>query len=107
MNLYYTAPSDEAFEDMRQAAARAWEKYKKDDPLYFHEKMEAVDRVQNVSDNFMYLLAMFDHKNQRECVSYFLLPETRKEVLARLIAGGNETYLIDRIMGNKEWTSDI
>lgn len=93
--LYYTAPSDEAFEDMRQAALKVWEKYKRE-PDYYKEKTERIKVMKNIQDNFMYLFAMFDHLNQRECVSY-LKPSTRDELQARMIDGGNAPWHIESI----------
>lgn len=98
INLYYTPPSDAAFEDMRKAAAEVWKKYKDEPGDYYEEKMSVVRRVQNISDNFMYLFAMFDFKNQRECVA-LLEPSTIEEVRVRLIAGGNPYYMVEQILG--------
>lgn len=94
VNLYYKAPSDESFDDMKQAARAIWNTYK--DP-YKTEKLERIKNVGNISDNFMYLLAMFDNINQRK-VAKLLKEDTVEDLRERLLAGNN---------GDQEYTDNI
>lgn len=95
-SLYYTAPPDAAFEDMKQAALKVWEKYKNEPGDYYEGKVARVTHVTNVEDNFMYLIAMFDSENARECVSY-LSEDTKNELRSRMIDGGNYPSVIERM----------
>ena len=80
--LYYTAPSDEAFEDMKKCAIELWNTY--DNTYgYVDEKVDAIKDIKNVGDNFMYIFAMFDNMNQIR-VSCMLRSETIKELALRL-----------------------
>ena len=63
MELYYEAPTDEVFEEIKAAAIRIWQTY--DDTFgYSSGKIERVERVENVQDNWMYIIGMFDSRNQ-------------------------------------------
>lgn len=88
--LYYTAPSQEAFDEMKAAAIKVWGGY--DEP-YKSEKLACIANVQNVQDNFMYLFAMFDINNQAKVVQE-LSNTTREMLKLRMLDGGNEeSYL--------------
>lgn len=66
IDLYYTAPSDAVFEEIKAAALTLWRGYA-DEPasdLYVAEKVGRVEPLTNVSDNWMYMVAMFDLPNQ-------------------------------------------
>ena len=85
--LYYTAPSEQYFEEVKVAAIKVWNQY--DDTFgYASEKTKRISNIQNVSDNFMYIVAMFDYPNQRKLAN-LLSDETRKEIRDRMIDGGN------------------
>jgi hypothetical protein len=74
VDLYYTAPSDEVFEEIRQAAIRLWQTY--DNQFgYVDEKVNAIKDIANVGDNWMYMVAMFDDQNQGKLFAT-LKPET-------------------------------
>ena len=69
-------PSDEIFEDMRQAALSTWSKY--DDTYgYQTEKNTEVNRIQNYADNWCAFLGMMDSTNQSEFMDYLRYQETR------------------------------
>lgn len=90
-NNYYVAPSDESFEDMKRCAIAIWNTY--DDEFgYATEKINAIKDLKNISDNFMYMFAMFDIENQRLCWDR-LKESTRKELVERLEPDYLETYL--------------
>lgn len=91
--LYYTAPSDEAFEEMRGAALALWQTY--DDP-YLTDKQGQIRYIKNVQDNFMYIFAMFDNINQRKIVQG-LSEETKKALWERMVDGGTPDYYLQMI----------
>lgn len=66
VELYYTAPPDDVFDEIKTAALAIWRGYA-DEPYsatYVAEKLERVEPLTNVSDNWMYMVAMFDLTNQ-------------------------------------------
>mgnify|MGYP001578390651 CR=1 FL=1 len=63
--LYYTAPSDEIFDEVKQAAIQLWSTIG-DEPNYSKEKIDRIKDIKNVQDNLMYMVAMFDIYNQRK-----------------------------------------
>ena len=94
--LYYTAPSNEAFEDMRKACIAEWETHDNSYD-YVDKKTKRIKVIENVGDNFMYMFAMFDMNNQRK-VAEKLSSETKEALRARMIDGGNELSFIDSII---------
>lgn len=88
--LYYTPPSDEQFNELKQKALEIWNEY--DDP-YRTEKVNQIKDIQNVGDNFMYMVAMFDINNQRKLADKLSLA-TSQAVRERMIDGGNPEDLI-------------
>jgi tRNA splicing endonuclease len=90
--LYYTAPSDEQFAELKEKAIALWSTMG-DEPSYREEKIGRIKDIENVQDNFMYMVAMFDINNQRK-LAETLSAETRLAVRERMIDGGNPEYLI-------------
>jgi hypothetical protein len=82
--LYYTAPSDEIFEEIKAAATQIWSGY--EDP-YKTEKLNRIKDIGNVSDNAMYLVAMFDRPNQGKLAS-LLSQEACDAIRERWVDGG-------------------
>ncbi len=82
--LYYTAPAQELFDEMKAAATRIWSGY--DEP-YRSEKLARIEDISNIGDNFMYLFAMFDIHNQSR-VGFLLSENARRAVRERMIDGG-------------------
>ena len=95
--LYYTPPSDEAFEDMRKACIDLWNTYD-NSAGYVDEKTERIKVIHNVGDNFMYMFAMLDMNNQRK-VAAKIAPETLEAVRERMVSDGNPEYLIKETLG--------
>lgn len=85
-NFYYVEPSDEDFLDLKYCAIKLWYGIA-NDPLYAKEKADQVEKMQNISDNFMYIVAMFSSNNQL-LLSLKLQPSTKEAIKKRLIAGG-------------------
>jgi hypothetical protein len=84
--LYYTAPNDEQFKELKEKAIEIWQTY--DNTFgYVDEKINRIKDIPNVNDNFMYIVAMFDIINQRKLADS-LSEETRKQVRDRMIDGG-------------------
>ena len=68
-------PSQEVFEDMKQAAIKVWKTY--DNQFgYVDEKLERVEGVSNFQDNAMVFYRMFDHINQSRMVNNLKLDES-------------------------------
>ena len=92
--LYYTAPSDEAFEEMRKTAIEVWGQYKDSPGGYMKEKVDRIKDIKNVQDNFMHILAMFDQNNQRKVIE-LLTFSTQQAVRERMLSGGNDVNYIN------------
>ena len=82
--LYYTAPPNDVFEELKEAALEVWDTY--DDP-YRTEKKDKVESMENVRDNFMVMVSMFDTRNQKKLAGK-LSQATKDAVRNRLAAGG-------------------
>ena len=91
--LYYTPPTDEQFNDVKNNAMELWKEVAHDES-YANEKIGAINDIQNVQDNFMYMVAMFDDGNQKRLANK-LSPETCVAIRERLIDGGSPEYLIN------------
>lgn len=89
-DLYYAAPSDEAFDEMKEKAIEIWSKY--GEP-YKSEKLARIKDIKNISDNFMYMFAMFDMDNQAAVVLKLSEP-TKKALRERLVDGGNDRFYL-------------
>lgn len=96
--LYYTPPSQESFDDMKKACLDVWGQYRDSPGGYYKEKTARIPDMQNISDNFMYLFAMFDINNQRQVVA-LLEPLTIEEVRTRMIDGGNGEVFTNDLLG--------
>ena len=84
--LYYTPPSDEIFEEVKEKAIEIWKGY---DNTYGYqdEKVNRIKDLQNVEDNVMYIVAMFDLGNQTKLANALSHP-ARMAIKARMIDGG-------------------
>lgn len=93
--LYYTPPSDELFNEVKGEVMKFWvERYPETtSPHYAIEKVKRIENIQNISDNFMYMIAMFDSENQA-LLAEKLSDEARLAIRERMIDGGNPSYLI-------------
>ena len=80
--LYYTAPSDNSFKDMKKCCIKIWETY--DNTYgYVDEKVGKIKDMKNVGDNFMYMFAMFDIVNQTKIMT-MIKEITMKDLQERL-----------------------
>lgn len=66
-DLYYTPPEDELFNEVKQKAMELWKIVDTDNDKfgYATEKINQIKDLENIGDNFMYIVAMFDLGNQR------------------------------------------
>ena len=64
----YEAPTEEVFQEMKEAARKVWKTYD-NEYGYVDEKLERVDNLTNIQDNAMVLYRMFDHINQSKMVA--------------------------------------
>jgi len=90
--LYYTAPSDTAFDEMKSACIEIW-KEKGNIGGYSDEKIARIKDIKNIEDNFMFMFAMFDVNNQG-LVTDLLSEETRTALRERMIDGGNDESIL-------------
>jgi hypothetical protein len=93
--LYYTPPTDEIFNEVKEKATELWREVDSDNDKYGYatEKINRIKDIANVGDNFMYMVAMFDQGNQRMLADR-LAEETRQAIRERMIDGGHSEYLI-------------
>ena len=90
--LYYTPPSDEQFDEVKREAMALWSTMG-DEPSYSEDKIDRIEDIGNIKDNFMYMVAMFDGHNQALLASK-LSPDTRTAIRERMIDGGQPNFLI-------------
>jgi len=86
--LYYTPPTDEQFNELKEKTIEVWKENHDNAYGYVTGKVNKIKDIKNIQDNFMYMVAMFDINNQA-LLSVKLSPETRKAVRERMIDGGN------------------
>ena len=93
--LYYEAPNDEIFNEVKKACIDLWiETYPEEtSPYYAKEKVSEIEPLQNVSDNVMSIIARFDSNNMRNLAEK-LSSEARLALRERMIDGGNPEYTI-------------
>ncbi len=101
--LYYTAPSDEIFNEVKKASMDLWtERYPEaTNPYYAKEKVSEIERLQNVGDNMMSIVARFDSQNMR-LLAEKLSVEASKAIGDRMIDGGNEMWNIPFLISDDE-----
>lgn len=60
---YYDAPSQEVFDEIKAAAIKIWRGY--DDTYgYATEKIDYIESITNIKDNWGTIVGMFDQDNQ-------------------------------------------
>ena len=80
---YNKAPTQKVFDDIKSAALAIWRTY--DDTYgYQSEKVNRIKDLKNISDNYGYIVGMFDSSNQNKLFQSVKLPKT-KELLKQLI----------------------
>lgn len=81
---YYTAPSQEIFDSIKRASIALWLTYD-DTYQYATKKVERIKDIENVKDNWGYLIAMFDYQNQQKLLA-LLDREDAHELVADVLA---------------------
>ena len=89
--LYYTALDKEHFTKLKISCLLVWSQY--EDFNYKAEKFSKVVRMENVKDNYMSMIAMFDHINQAHL--FHILP---LDLLARIRDALPEDHLTWQII---------
>lgn len=80
--LYYTAPKDSTFENVKQEAIKIRGTY--DDQFWYAtEKIARIKDIENYEDNVMFIVAMFDSNNQRTLLNN-IPEEAKEEILLRM-----------------------
>jgi len=94
--LYYTPPRQELFEAVKSRAMKLWKEVDTDNDKYGYatEKINQIKNIENIGDNFMHIIAMFDPNNQK-ILAARLADETKKEIHDRI----NDSGGFDRIFG--------
>lgn len=76
---YNDAPSDEVFEDIKANAIKIWQTY--DDTYgYASEKIDRVNSITNVKDNWGTIVGMFDSTNQAKLLA-LVKPESKEKIM--------------------------
>jgi hypothetical protein len=93
--LYYTPPRRELFEAVKSRAMELWKEVDTDNDKYGYatEKINRIKDLENVGDNFMTIVAMFDIHNQR-LLANRLAEETKVAIRERMIDGGQPAEFI-------------
>ena len=93
--LYYTAPPEEQFKEVKEAAMELWKEVDTDNDAYGYatEKISRIKDIENVKDNFMYIVATFDYGNQCK-LAQMLSKETRDSIHNRMLDGGSYPLMI-------------
>jgi len=93
--LYYTAPGDEIFEEVKKKAIELWKVVDTDNDKYGYttEKINRIKDIKNITDNTMSIVAMFSIDNQL-LLAQELSEPTREAIRERMIDGGQPEDLI-------------
>jgi len=75
---YNDAPSDEIFNEIKQASIEIWKTYD-DTHGYASEKINHVNSITNIKDNWGTIVGMFDYINQGKLLDK-LSPEAKVKV---------------------------
>ena len=87
---YYTAPSEEIFDDFKQAAIAVWNTY--DDTYgYASGKIAHIKELTNVKDNYAHIVAMFDASNKIKMFMQMQRPDS-SALMMRLLKMELEQY---------------
>ena len=81
VELFYTPPKYECFEELRTICIRFWRTF--DEVEYVDEKINRIKNLKNEGCNFVMMVQMI-HVVSREVISKALSLETRNEISMRL-----------------------
>lgn len=96
IELFYTAPKDEYFEELKKVCIVFWENilsFQKEnyDVKYTQEKIERIKDLSNEGPNFASMVQMI-HQNYRIAIAKVLSCETRHEISIRLYGYENSEF---------------
>jgi hypothetical protein len=83
VELYHTAPDDEAFNDIKQNAIKIWKTYDNEFG-YVDGKLKIIEPLTNIKDNYMLIVSMFDNINQDKLLA--MVSETTKQRIKEALA---------------------
>jgi len=79
---YYIAPTDKIFYEIKKESTKIWETCD-NNYGYVTEKLDRIKDLDNIEDNAIYMVKMFDSKNQRKLL-LSLSKEARDFILDRI-----------------------
>ena len=91
--LYYTEPSQEMFDEVKEKAIEVWKENYSDEFGYVTEKVDGIKDLQNIKDNLMFIVARFDISNQR-ILSDKLSDGAKEAIRERMLDGGTPAWYI-------------
>lgn len=81
--LYYIPPEDKIFNEVKEEAIKIWQSY--DDTYgYASGKIGRIKDIENIQDNFMYIVAMFHPLTQKKLIKSISI-EAQQAIKERLI----------------------
>ena len=93
IELFYTPPKDEYFEELKALCIRFWKVFPNDsyydteqlrlEMKYAEEKITQIQNLKNEGENFISMVQMI-HQNSRQVLAKNLSLETRNEISMRL-----------------------
>jgi hypothetical protein len=86
MNKYYAPMSKACFRELKEKCIELWPEISSNRD-YVRETINRIKGLENVRDNGMFMVALFDISNQIK-LSKKLSLDTRTEIWERLVAGG-------------------
>lgn len=87
MKRYYQTPHKALFDEVKRESIKIWKTY--DDTYgYASQKIQQVESIENISDNIMSIIAMFDSKNIQK-LAQALSKETKEDIVKRLLSVNN------------------
>lgn len=84
--LYYEAPTNQIFKEVKEEAINIWNTYD-DIHGYATGKIDRIKDMENIKDNVMSIVAIFDTPNQIK-LSIALSDEAREAIADRIRSGG-------------------
>ena len=85
VELFYTPPKDEYFEELKSICIRFWEVFPENrlEQDYVKSKIDQIKNLKNEGSNFVMMVQMI-HQNSREILAKSLSLETRNEISMRI-----------------------
>lgn len=84
---YYQTPPQALFDEVKRESIKIWKTYDNTHG-YASEKIQQVESIENISDNIMSIIAMFDSQNIQK-LAQALSKETKGDIVKRLLSVNN------------------